>query len=120
MEEEPVGSSVAEVALKAAGGGVFVLLFAALAQTLSPKRFAGILAAAPSVAIAGLLVTVQFSDVTDAVASLRGMAVGAASFVAYCLVVVPLCRRLGTWRGSAAALTVWGAVAAAGYLAALA
>jgi hypothetical protein len=67
-----LGSSVAEVALKAVGGGVFVLLFAALAQTLSPKRFAGILSAAPSVALAGLLVTLAFSGVPDATASLRG------------------------------------------------
>jgi uncharacterized membrane protein (GlpM family) len=115
-----VGSSIAEVALKAAGGGAFVLLFAALAQTLSPKRFAGILSAAPSVALAGLLVTLLSTGVADAAASLRGMAIGAAAFVGYCLATVPLCHRLGIWRGSSTALGVWVVVAAVGYVAVLA
>jgi hypothetical protein len=33
----------------------------------------------------------------------------------YCLAMVPLMRRWGPWRGSAAALGVWGVVAAGGY-----
>jgi hypothetical protein len=116
----PVGATIVEVAVKAAAGGAFVLVFAALAQVLSPKRFAGILSAAPSVALAGLIVTVLATGVADGVSSLRGMAVGAAGFVVYCLAAVPLCARRGTWRGSALALFVWGAVAVAGYLLVLA
>jgi hypothetical protein len=41
-----MGAKVAEVALKALAGGLFVLAFAALAQTLTPKRFAGVFSAA--------------------------------------------------------------------------
>lgn len=110
-----MGSTIVEVAVKAAAGGALVLTFAALAQMLSPKRLAGVLSAAPSVALAGLTVTLMFSGVTDATASLRGMAVGAAGFVVYCLLAVPLCRAMGTWQGSATALAAWAAVAAVGY-----
>jgi hypothetical protein len=107
---------IVEVALKALAGGLFVLAFAALAQTISPKRFAGVFSAAPSVALGSLLVTLVFSGPGDVARSARGMAVGAVAFTAYCLVTVPLIRRWGAWRGSAAALAGWAAVAGLGYL----
>jgi uncharacterized membrane protein (GlpM family) len=115
-----MGRTVAEVALKALAGGLLVLAFAAIAQVLTPKRFAGIFAAAPSVALGSLLVTVAFSGHEDLPPSGAGMAVGGAAFVAYCLAAVPLVRRFGAWTGSATALLVWGIVAAAGYRAVLA
>ncbi len=111
-----MGTKVTEVALKALAGGVFVLAFAALAQTLSPKRFAGVFSAAPSVALGSLLVTLAFSGVTDVAVSGRGMAVGALAFTVYCLSAVPLTRRFGTWRGSCAALIAWALTATVGYL----
>ena len=107
---------VAEVALKALAGAMFVLAFAALAQVLSPKRFTGVFSAAPSVALGSLVVTAAFSGIPDVALSARGMAVGAVAFTAYCVAAVPLLHRLGAWRGSLAALGVWGAVAAVGYL----
>ena len=94
-----MGAKVAEIALKAVAGGVFVLAFAALAQTIKPKRFAGVFSAAPSVAIGSLLVTTVFKGAPDVVASARGMAVGAVAFFVYCVAVVALIRRWGTWRG---------------------
>ncbi|GAA4606274.1 putative membrane protein (GlpM family) [Actinoplanes octamycinicus] len=115
-----MGRTVLEIVLKALAGGVLVLAFAALAQVLKPKRFAGIFAAAPSVALAGLIVTVLFSGDRDLPAAGAGMAVGAVGFVVYCLAAVPLIRRFGAWKGSGAALLAWGAVAAAGYAAVLA
>jgi uncharacterized membrane protein YeiB len=80
------------VALKALAGGLLVLAFAALAQILMPKRFAGILSAAPSVALGSLLVTALFKTPQDIALSGRGMAVGAVAFTAYCLLAVPLVR----------------------------
>ena len=115
-----MASKVAEIALKALAGGLFVLAFAALAQMLSPKRFAGVFSAAPSVALGSLLVTAAFSGVGDVGRSARGMAIGAVAFTVYCLIAVPLLPRLGAWRGSLAALAGWGAVAACGYLLVLA
>src|SRR5437764_732532 len=47
-----VAMIAAELALKSVCGGALVLLFCAFAQTLSPKRFAGVFAAAPTVALA--------------------------------------------------------------------
>ena|SRR5689334_19620105 len=115
-----MATKLAEVALKALAGGLFVLAFAALAQMLSPKRFAGVFSAAPSVALGSLLVTAVFSGLADVAQAARGMAVGAVAFTVYCLTAAPLLGRLGAWRGSLAALGVWGAVAGAGYLLVLA
>jgi hypothetical protein len=115
-----MGRTVAEIALKALAGGLLVLAFAALAQMLTPKRFAGIFAAAPSVALGSLAVTVAFSGKRDLPAAGAGMAVGAAAFVVYCLTAVPLIRRYGAWKGSGGALLAWAAVSAAGYATVLA
>jgi hypothetical protein len=109
------GSKIAEVLLKALAGGLFVLAFAALAQMIAPKRFAGVFSAAPSVALGSLLVTVAFSGAGDVAVSARGMQAGAVAFIAYCLAAVPLIKAWGAWRGSAAALGVWAVAAAVGY-----
>lgn len=111
-----MGSKIIEVALKMLAGGLFVLAFAALAQMLAPKRFAGVFSAAPSVALGSLLVTAAFSGPKDVALSARGMAVGAVAFALYCATVVPLLRRWGAWRGSAAALGAWAVTALLGYL----
>ena len=111
-----MGAKVVEVALKALAGGLFVLAFAALAQILAPKRFAGVFSAAPSVALGSLLVTAAFSGAEHVALSGRGMAVGAVAFAVYCVAAVPLLRRWGAWRGSAAALGAWAVTALLGYL----
>ncbi|MFF0223805.1 DUF3147 family protein [Streptomyces sp. NPDC004629] len=102
-----------EFVLKALIGGLFVVGFALLAETVQPKRLAGIFAAAPSVALGGLILTVVFKGDADAATAARGMVAGAAAFTAYCLVAVPALARFGALRGSAAALVVWYAAAAA-------
>ncbi|GAB3880452.1 hypothetical protein GCM10027612_08090 [Microbispora bryophytorum subsp. camponoti] len=94
-----VTDQIVEVLLKALAGGVFVLAFAALAETLTPKRLAGVFCAAPSVALASLIVTAGIAGVPDVLASARGMQVGAVGFALYCLITVPLVRRWGVWRG---------------------
>src|SRR3954453_4033085 len=81
----PMGSKLVEVVLKALAGGLFVLAFAALAQMIMPKRFAGVFSAAPSVALGSLLVTVAFSGAGDVGLAARGMVVGAVAFFVYCL-----------------------------------
>jgi hypothetical protein len=45
---------------------------------------------------------------------MTGWRVGAAAFVAYCLATPPLVRHFGAWKGSAAGLLVWTAVARGG------
>ncbi|WP_185949760.1 DUF3147 family protein [Microbispora sp. KK1-11] len=110
-----VTDQIVEVLLKALAGGVFVLAFAALAEMLTPKRLAGVFCAAPSVALASLIVTAGIAGVPDVLASARGMQIGAVGFALYCLIAVPLLTRWGAWRGALAALAVWGVVVAAGY-----
>ncbi|MEU6428589.1 DUF3147 family protein [Microbispora sp. NPDC046973] len=110
-----VTDQIVTVVLKSLAGGVFVLAFAALAETLTPKRLAGVFSAAPSVALASLIVTAGIAGVPDVLASARGMQIGAVGFTLYCLIAVPLLGRWGVWRGALTALAVWGVVAAAGY-----
>lgn len=90
---------IVEVVVKALAGGVFVLAFAALAEMLTPKRLAGVFCAAPSVALASLIVTAAITGVPDVLASAQGMQIGAVGFTLYCLIAAPLLRRWGAWRG---------------------
>lgn len=103
---------IVEVLAKAALGGLLVVAFAMLAETLSPKRFAGVFAAAPSVALASLLVSVLAKGPKDAADDCAGMVAGAAGFVAYCLVAPPSMSRWGSRKGAGAALGAWLAAAA--------
>jgi hypothetical protein len=100
-------------------GGAFVALFALAGELLRPKKFAGIFAAAPSVALASLLIT----DVTKGEAavwsSAVGMIAGAVAMVAACVVGIDAVKRFRAMRGALAALAVWVLVAGGLYVVAL-
>ncbi|MFI6737610.1 DUF3147 family protein [Nonomuraea sp. NPDC050451] len=96
-------------------GGLLVMVFAVIGEMLTPKRFAGIFAAAPAVALAGMTVTVLHEGERQLAQSALGMIAGSFALVAYCAVAVPLVRRLGAFAGSLTALAVWAAVAGAGW-----
>jgi uncharacterized membrane protein (GlpM family) len=102
-----VGEQLLEWGLKALAGGLLVVAFAAAAQMINPKRLAGILSAAPSVALGSLAVTLVVKGVPDAQTAAQGMVLGAIAFTVYCLVVVPALARWGARRGSAGALLAW-------------
>ncbi|HYJ75548.1 MAG TPA: DUF3147 family protein [Kineosporiaceae bacterium] len=106
-----MGEQLLEWGLKALAGGLLVVAFAVAAQMITPKRLAGILSAAPSVALGSLIVTVVMKGVPDAQTAARGMVLGAVAFTVYCLVAVPALARWGAWRGSAGALVAWFATA---------
>jgi len=98
-------------------GGVVVSLFAALGDALRPKSFAGILGAAPSVALATLALTAHTDGAGYAAVEARSMIIGAAALLIYAWAC---CRTM--WRGkisSAAAtlslLTLWALCAFAGW-----
>jgi uncharacterized membrane protein (GlpM family) len=112
-----MGGTIVQIALKAVAGGLFVLAFAALAEMLAPKRLAGVLSAAPSVALGSLLVTALVSGEAGMRAAAEGMLAGAVAFTAYCLVAAPLLEPWGTWRSTFTALAAWLLVAAACFLA---
>lgn len=94
-------------------GGLAVSLFAVLADVIRPKSFAGLFGAAPSIALATLVLTVSERGAPFAAAEGRSMMVGAVALAAYCGAVCLLlqCRR---WNANAAAfvsIAVWFVIA---------
>jgi uncharacterized membrane protein (GlpM family) len=104
------------IVIKAVAGGSFVLVFALLGEVLRPKWFAGLFSAAPSIAIASLIVTAVEMGDHQALLAAIGMMFGVAGFVTFTLLVRPLLDRLGAIRASGVAAMVWAAVAIGGYL----
>ncbi len=93
-------------------GGAFVVVFALLSEAVSPKSFAGIFGAAPSIALASLLVTTADKGSHAAQVQSLSMTFAAAAMVAYCVAAVATVDRFGAVRGSALAFVAWAAVAA--------
>lgn len=106
---------VLTIAGKTVLGGALVLVFAALSETLQPKRFAGILAAAPSVAIASLAVGSAAKGPADQAHAAQSMIAGAVALAVYAAVAIVALRRLGTAKGAAVSGIAWVAVAAGLY-----
>lgn len=102
-----------EVLLKALFGGLFVVVFALLCEVTTPKRFAGIFSAAPSVALGSLAVTLAAKGDHDVEVATIGMVAGALGLFAYSLAAVPALDRFGALRGAALAVIAWFAVAGA-------
>ena len=67
--------------------GLVVSAFAALGEVFTPKRFAGLFAAAPSVALATLALTVAAEGPAYAALEARSMMAGALAFFAYAVCV---------------------------------
>jgi Protein of unknown function (DUF3147) len=76
-----------EVLLRFVVGGVVVSAFALLGDILKPKSFAGLFGAAPSVAIATLILTVATEGKTYASLEARSMIFGALAFFFYAWLV---------------------------------
>ncbi|HEV2398312.1 MAG TPA: DUF3147 family protein [Candidatus Sulfotelmatobacter sp.] len=94
-------------------GGVVVSIFAVLGDLFKPKSFAGLFGAAPSVALATILLTVRKSGTHYTAIEARSMLAGAIAFFVYSSAVSWVmmhknCKALWT---SAGFLVLWGAVA---------
>ena len=74
-------------------GGLFVSLFAVLGDVLKPKSFAGLFSAAPSVALASLILTIHSRGHGFAAAEARSMVLGAIGFFAYACAVCQIIMR---------------------------
>lgn len=102
-------------------GGAVVSFFAVLGDVLRPRSFAGLFAAAPSVALATVGLTIHKQGAAYAATEGRFMLLGTAAFLLYALLVGALLRRsrmsalaasvlvMPVWFG--AALGLWFAVA---------
>jgi uncharacterized membrane protein (GlpM family) len=101
--------------LRGAVGGTLVAAFAALSETLGPKGFAGVFGAAPSIALASLLVTI--ADKGEHAARIQSLSMIFAGFAmsAYCLTAIVTVDRFGALRGSALAFASWAVVATVAY-----
>jgi len=83
-------------------GGVVVSVFAIAGDVLKPKSFAGLLGAAPSVALATLALTVLKDGSRYAAIEGRSMALGAVAFAVYAILSSKL---MGQARWSALRVT---------------
>jgi hypothetical protein len=101
------------VAVKAIAGGTVVVAFAAIGQLIRPRGLAGLFAAAPSVALASLAVTVLVNGPDSAANQLTAMVAGAAALAVYCLTGLESVKRFGAPKGAITAMTAWFAVAVA-------
>jgi hypothetical protein len=102
-----------EYGLRFLAGGIAVSAFAALGDTLRPKSFAGLFGAAPSIALATLLITLSQEGAPFAAVEGRSMIVGAFALAAYSWVVGVLLKKylMSSWTATITALIVWFAVA---------
>jgi hypothetical protein len=90
-------------------GGLVVSLFSTLADILRPKSFAGLLGAAPSIALATLGLTIRNNGKTYAAVEARSMILGALAFLVYAFIVSWLLRRFrpAAMTAALAAMPVW-------------
>ena len=100
-------------------GGLVVSAFAALGDVLKPKSFAGLFAAAPSVALATLGLTILTEGKLYAATEARSMIAGALAFCLYAMVSCYMMMwekfhaaavtipALGLWVGCSLAMWYW-------------
>jgi uncharacterized membrane protein (GlpM family) len=102
-----------EMALRILIGGMVVSAFALLGDLFKPKRFAGLFAAAPSVALATLGLTVASEGKSYAAAEAHAMVAGAIAFFIYASSASWLLirHRMPVLRTTAISTVAWLAVA---------
>ncbi len=88
-------------------GGLLVCVFALISQVCMPKQFAGIFSAAPSVLLAGLVITLLTKGATHAALTTEGAIAGALGLLCYCVMATPAIKRFKTNMGVIASLLGW-------------
>jgi hypothetical protein len=107
---------VIALAAKTLAGALFVTLFAVIAETISPKQLSGVFGAAPSVALASLVVTLLTAGTTTAEAATFGMISGAIAMIGYWAVTARTVDDRGALVASVASWAVWLVIALAAYV----
>jgi len=104
---------LSELLIRFVVGGLVVAAFAVLGDILKPKSFAGLFGAAPSVALATLVLTFASGSPAEASVEGRSMLLGGVALLAYC----PLLPRAlkgktsQVWLAAIAGWVVWLGVA---------
>ncbi len=103
-----------EYIVRFVAGGLIVSAFAILSDVLRPKSFAGLLGAAPSVALATLSMAIAQNGSRYAAVESSTMIYGAVALACYSLVVCQLLMRvhLSALLATIVSLVVWLGVAA--------
>jgi hypothetical protein len=98
-------------------GGLVISLFAVIGDVLKPKSFAGLFGAAPSVALATLILTIATDGKTYAALEARSMIVGACAFFVYawCCMRVMTKQTVRATPVTSAGLAIWLACALGGW-----
>jgi uncharacterized membrane protein (GlpM family) len=98
-----------QIAFRFIVGGLVVSLFAAFGEAVKPKSFAGLFAAAPSVAMATLGLTIVTEGKLFASTEARSMIVGAIAFFAYAWLTMEVIMKFKLHAGAAATwmLAAW-------------
>ena len=104
------------VGLRVVVAGALVCAFAMLGELVKPKRFAGIFSAAPSVALASLVVVLLSEGPGHIRLELEGMVAGAVAFVICTILGAFAIRRMGALRASLVEVGAWVVVAGGAYL----
>jgi hypothetical protein len=95
------------LALRALAGGALVVVFALVGEVVTPKAFAGLFAAAPSVAVASLAITIAAESPAEARQSSIGMVIGAVAMTVCCILAAVAIPRVRAFWGSVAAWLGW-------------
>lgn len=99
------------LALRGLAGGTLVVLFALISEAVKPKAFAGIFAAAPSVAVASLAISVLTDGAGTSRLASTGMVVGGVGMAACCTIAVATIPQMRAVKGSLVAIGAWLVVA---------
>lgn len=86
---------IGDIAIRFAVGGCVVSTFALIGDILKPKSFAGLFGAAPSVALAILLLTIHSKGASFAAAEAHAMTGGALALFVYGMCVSYVLMRFG-------------------------
>jgi hypothetical protein len=94
-------------------GGLAVSAFAVISDVLKPKSFAGLFAAAPSIALATIALTVATEGNRYAALEARSMVAGAIAFVVYasCVSRLLLHQKVNAGAATLLSLPLWAATA---------
>ena len=108
-EDQPMG----ELAIRFLLGGLVVSAFAVLSDSLKPRTFAGIFGAAPSVALASLLLSYHSRGAGFVATEGRSMIAGAAALFTYSAAASWVVRRdaISPWPATLGLWTIWLTVA---------
>ncbi|HEY3731007.1 MAG TPA: DUF3147 family protein [Steroidobacteraceae bacterium] len=101
-----------ELLIRVLIGGAIVSAFALAGDIFKPKSFAGLFAAAPSVALASLGLTILNDGAAYAAVEARSMAIAAVAFFFYarCCAYLMGTRHLTALSATLCSLPVWAAV----------